>query len=133
LEKCRVLLVEVQDCDRSAFDYHFLVEALLWAELHNDRKKFTCSVCSKTHQEWYKIDTETALEHVAKWRSWIKVKRPFDKDGNFTPFWQWRSDQLQTTLNDLDDGKWNSWRNPSQSIIGDTNGRHLATSVFLFC
>jgi hypothetical protein len=112
LEKCRIPLVEVEDSDRDAFDYHWLVESLLWAELHNCRKKFTCNVCSKNHQEWYEIDTETALKHVAKWRNWIKAKEPFDKQGNFTSYWQWRFDQLQKTLDDV---KWEGWTNPSQS------------------
>lgn len=110
LEKCKMKLSELEDDDRNAFDYFFLVESLLMAELHNCRKKFKCSAspCSTHHQEWYEIDAETALKHVSKWRTWVK-RKPFDKDGNFTPYWQWRFDRLSRKLDKVD---WDSWTNP---------------------
>ena len=116
-ERCHGTLLDAEDPDRNAFDYYSIVESLIKAELHDCRKRFECTVCprkkngqQKKHEEWYEIDTTKALKHVARWRSWIKSKKPFEGKGELTPYWRWRVDELPKILERVD---WDSWTDPS--------------------
>jgi hypothetical protein len=111
LEKCKMTLLEVEDMERNAFDYYGVVESLIKYELHRCRKEFKCIVCGSVHDEWFEIEKTKAVDHIAKWREWIRVQQPFDVTGVLTPYWRWKVAGLLRTLNDV---QWDVWRNPDQ-------------------
>ena len=94
--KCGLEITLVQDIDLNAFDNCSLVDRLIMAELHNQRKAYKCHVCKtpkgkvRMHNEWYHVDQNVALKHIQKWRSWILLQEPIDRQGALTPFWRWK-------------------------------------------
>lgn len=116
-EQCHGQLIVAEDPDGNAFDHFSIVESLIKAELYEHRRRVDCAVCprqktgqQKKHEEWYEIDTTRAVKHITRWRSWIKSQTPFDDDGNLTPYWRWRVDELPKILDTVD---WDKWTNPS--------------------
>jgi len=109
-EECNMSLELVTDIDRNAFDHHAIVESLIKYELHRCRRTFKCAACRKVHEEWYETNRTKAMEHIGKWRDWIKSKQPFDRTGILTPYWGWKVRRLPKILDDVD---WDVWRNPS--------------------
>ena len=112
-ELCGLPLMEVGDSYKNAFDHYSVVESLIKAELHNERRKHTCPHhASKKwveHEEWYEIDKQTALKSVHRWRHWIIQQAPFDENGHLTPYWHWRVEKLPRFINDVD---WDTWTQP---------------------
>jgi hypothetical protein len=115
-ESCGLPLLEVEDSYRNAFDHYSLVESLIKAELHNERRKYKCSHEHHApkkwveHEEWYEIDTQTALKSVHRWRHWILEQAPFDENGLLTPYWHWRVQKLPKFIHDV---IWDTWTHPN--------------------
>jgi hypothetical protein len=110
LEKCHGPLVEVRDTFGNAFDYHTIVEALVHAEFYNERKKTGCRLLHHdTHDEWFQVDSASALKSVHVWRKWMRTQTPFDHDWKLIPYWKWRVKNLQK---DLDNVRWEEWTQP---------------------
>lgn len=115
---CGVELVELGDSDRNGFYHYSIVESLIKAELHNQRKKYKCTRCPPArrlpklfveHNEWYEVSKGTALHSVCRWRKWIKKSKPFDENGILTPYWRWRVQKLPTFIDNID---WDRWTQP---------------------
>jgi len=116
LEKCKFELFEVEDTYRKRYHHYGIVEQLIHAEFHLQRKKLGCTKCKprgdyKNHTEWFEIDGMTAQSANQRWRDWIIIHKPFDDDGNLTPYWRWRVDKLAETKDEI---KWNEWRQPGK-------------------
>jgi hypothetical protein len=111
-EMCGLTLIEAEDSDRNAFEHYSVVESLIKAELHNQRRTYECEHHNKPvkHEEWYEIDRKPALDSVSRWRQWIKNKKPFDNRGLLTPYWHWRVQKLPKSIDNVD---WDRWTRPS--------------------
>jgi hypothetical protein len=108
LEKCHGSLVEVEDSHKNAFLYPGVVERLVLAELHNQRKKIKCD-CETEHREWVEVESTIALASRNKWRTWIQTQQPFDSKRQLTPYWAWRVERVKEELNSVN---WEQWTKP---------------------
>ncbi|KAE9370474.1 hypothetical protein N431DRAFT_492558 [Stipitochalara longipes BDJ] len=115
-ELCGLPLLEVEDSYRNAFDHYSVVESLIKAELHNERRKYKCTQQHHApkewveHEEWYEIDKQRALKSVHRWRHWIIQQVPFDESGTLKPYWHWRVEKLPRFIEDVN---WDTWAQPS--------------------
>jgi predicted GIY-YIG superfamily endonuclease len=64
-------------------------EHLIKADLKHLRRPWKCSVCKRTHGEWFEVDEETAKARVTLWVDWINDRDPYDMDGNIDPLWKY--------------------------------------------
>jgi hypothetical protein len=110
LKRCERELVHVKDNDRDAFDFHSIVESLVHQELHNKRRILSCH-CGTKHQEWFEVEKDDALKSICRWRTWIKVQKPYDKSWKLTPYWQWKVRNLPKALSHVD---WDQWIEPNR-------------------
>ncbi|RDW64576.1 hypothetical protein BP6252_10227 [Coleophoma cylindrospora] len=103
LGKCKLLILPIEDPNDKPFFHYALVEKIIQIELWEQRRKYKCGKCHKSHKdpphsitnpdrrklekdvshgEWYEISHETALEVVDKWRQWVAPdkteKKPVD-------------------------------------------------------
>jgi len=109
IRECRIPLTKIENKDPDAFDHHGIVETLLSLEFHNERKRYYCRSCLHDHEEWYEIDAEKALKALRKWKKWLIEQRPYNKQGELTPYWRWKVDRLHKELSKVD---WEEWTNP---------------------
>ena len=145
-ESCGLPLLEVEDSYKNGFNHYSVVESLIKAELHNERRKHKCPYHTPKewveHEEWYEIDKEKALKSVHRWRHWIIKQAPFDDNGQLTTYWHWRVEKLPRFINDVN---WDAWTQPSALDYLDFHleqfgqGRythvkaHLSRKDFHFC
>lgn len=111
LERCFGPLIEVEDNHKDAFAYPRIVELLIFAELHNQRKTLPCPCwkCGKKHEEFVEVDTATALMSRNRWRKWMVTHQPFDDKRRLTKFWAWRVEKVKEELSDVN---WDRWTKP---------------------
>ncbi|KAF4631014.1 hypothetical protein G7Y89_g7117 [Cudoniella acicularis] len=111
-KKCGLKLEEVKDKYKNSFYHYGMVESLVKHELYNCRRQYKdmCKVHNERHEEWFEIDQAKALKCVDKWRRWVLEQKPFDNEGNLTPFWEWRSEKIPSKVSQL---SWDSWTNPA--------------------
>ncbi|KUJ22081.1 uncharacterized protein LY89DRAFT_681410 [Mollisia scopiformis] len=110
LKKCERELIHVKDKDRNAFDYHSIVESLVHQEFHNKRRVLRC-ICGTNHQEWFEVKKDVALKSICRWRTWVKIQRPYDKEWKLKPYWQWKVRNLPKSLANVD---WDDWVRPNR-------------------
>lgn len=112
-KKCKMLLeaVEIGNEHGDAFPLYYLVEQLVMAEFHNERRTYECTMHSKMikHKEWYAIDIGTALHAIRRWKCWLVTQQPFDESGNLKEYWQWKVQRLRESLDTVD---WDVWTTP---------------------
>jgi hypothetical protein len=111
--KCKLHVSEIHmdKSHRNPFPHFHIVESLIMAELHNERRRYKCGVCHQTHQEWYEIEPKQALPKIIRWRTWILTQDPFDENSNLRPYWQWKVDRLRHGLDMID---WDAWTQPKK-------------------
>ncbi|PMD22044.1 hypothetical protein NA56DRAFT_110304 [Hyaloscypha hepaticicola] len=111
-EMCGITPIELEDSDRNPFEHYSVVESLISAELHNQRRTYECEFHHKPvkHGEWYEIENQIALDSVSRWRQWIKYQKPFDDRGFLTPYWHWRVQKVPKSIDNVD---WDRWTRPS--------------------
>jgi len=108
--RCNMPLVEVKGSYRNAFDHYAIVESLVMAELHHERRKFRCAVCGMSHDEWYEVEKELAVHVVNRWRIWLMMQKPYNAQFQLTTYWRWRVEKLPKELNDV---QWDEWTQPA--------------------
>ena len=85
--------------------FHTRVEALIKADLWNERYYFECVHCTPKdekrrradggltrHDEWFKIDKAHAVRRVETWKNWAR-SNPYDEDGLLRSMWKKRIDR----------------------------------------
>ena len=106
---CKLSYSLIQDANDKPFRWYGIVEQLVMAELHNCRRRLSCSKRKKGHDEWYEISEEKALEVVERWRRWMVQGEPYDSNGLLTPFWvQKHEDAIRDPANI----RWEEWLCP---------------------
>jgi hypothetical protein len=61
------------------------VELLVHTELFDRRyRENQCSGCGGTHDEWFKIDVDTARPVVERWAKWMQECRPYTQEDQFS-------------------------------------------------
>ena len=115
-DKCGVKPTSIRDPHLNAFKHFKYLETIIMIALHNRRMTYTCTLCPTpprthtTHQEWFHISDEDALEEVQFWRSWILNEKPFRDDGSLTDFWRWRVSKAGDMLESM---HWGEWTRPT--------------------
>jgi hypothetical protein len=105
---CGMEIYSVEDKLQRAFYFSGLVDVLIQIELHEERRKFSCSEHKGkhggpvVHEEWYEIEPERLLKVIEKWRSWITESDPYDWDGSLKPRWVWKLDLLDKNREGVD-------------------------------
>ena len=106
LERCGYKL-EVKDYEGSYTKVPFCerVEKIIHLDLRNAQHTFICPCKTKKrgsqhdndglteHGEWFKIDSQTAIDTVMKWRDWMH-QNPYDVSGNLKLDWRNRISTL---------------------------------------
>jgi hypothetical protein len=64
------------------------------------------------HQEWYEIKHEKGKDVVSQWRSWLIDYKPFDDQGELTPYWEWRVKKYEKSLSTVE---WDKWTRPEKN------------------
>jgi len=112
--KLRVSEIHMDESHRNPFPHFHVVESLIMAELHNERRRYKCGVCHQKHQEWYEIEPEQALPKIIRWRTWILTQDPFDENSNLRQYWQWKVDRLRQDLGMIN---WDAWTQPKGWLL----------------
>jgi hypothetical protein len=89
-------------------------EKLAKRDLDHLRRDWWCPKCSKTHEEWFEVDEERAMEVMRRWTKWINEQAPYGKDGKLKPIWVWLMDvrRAPRVLFGQDDhqARWTKWK-----------------------
>lgn len=114
LEKCLGALETVEQDYENPFQFPYIVEQLVLAEFHNQRKKSPCdrnpNCRTNEHGEWLKETLEAVLVVRNRWRTWMRTQQPYDSNQKLTPYWSYRVQQAKERLSDID---WDEWTTPS--------------------
>lgn len=78
------------------------------AERQNSNSEIS-NTAKTHHNEWYDIELGKANQSISRWRTWIIVHKPFDKQGNLTPYWTWKHNRAKRSLSTQD---WDAWTQP---------------------
>ena len=105
VQRCGKIVFElVNDQDHTKVTNHERLEAIIHADLWNERHYFYCrcrkkdtkseasSHCLDTftkHGEWFKMSKADAMQRVELWREWMR-REPYDAYGVLKPEWQRR-------------------------------------------
>lgn len=112
---CKITLGIVKQEKTGALPHYRYLEKILHKALHPYRKQYKCNNCNKgkacTHEEYFEIPHEKALEQVKLWTDWFRKQKPFQDDGTLTDYWYWRTKKLKASL-DLDIVRWEDWTQP---------------------
>ena len=113
LQECQLELKEIPQKYQNPF-YHFhFVEKVVHLQLGDQRLKLICQHPNggKKHElvEWFDLDRKKALEVVETWRNWLLIQEPLDSEGRLTPYWQWRAQEIEAVIANVD---WQSWTQP---------------------
>jgi hypothetical protein len=96
-------------------------EKLAKRDLNHLRRDWKCSKCSKTHEEWFEVDEETAKEVTKRWTEWINKQAPYefnnhtpnDEHWRLKPIWAWLMDERRVPRasfgHDDHQARWNHW------------------------
>ena len=109
VQRCGVQLELVSDQHFTKLPCHERLEAIIHADLWNERHYFRCP-CRKPgtkskesnhrsdgftkHGEWFKIDKSEAMQRVEKWRDWMG-RDPYDLHGVLKSNWLKRIDTFE--------------------------------------
>ncbi|KAJ9656258.1 hypothetical protein H2198_005109 [Neophaeococcomyces mojaviensis] len=65
------------------------VETLTHYELVREwRRESKCKVCVRSHQEWFEISKEAAIQVLFDWAKFMKRAEPYDLNGNLKDEWK---------------------------------------------
>jgi hypothetical protein len=96
-------------------------EKLAKRDLNHLRRDWKCSKCSKTHEEWFEVDEETAKEVIKRWTEWINKQVPYelnkqtpnDEHWRLKPMWAWLMDEQRAPRVSFGDddhqARWTHW------------------------
>jgi hypothetical protein len=89
-------------------------EELARLDLDHLRRDWWCPKCSQTHEEWFQVDQDRAMEVTKRWTTWINEQAPYSKDGKLKPMWAWLMDvrRVPRVLFGKDDhqARWTKWK-----------------------
>jgi hypothetical protein len=108
----KVNLEDISDKSQNPFYHYHFLEKVVHFELVDHRLKLKCvSHDGKVRwpAEWFEIDRERAFSVHEKWRNWLLIQKPFDRDGELTPYWHWRAVKLRASIADVN---WEEWSKP---------------------
>ena len=138
----RGLVIEEIGCEENtSVFYHERLEAIIFADLYNERCHFHCP-CKRSssrssspnargiktdshqndgltkHGEWFKIDAQEAVRRVQEWRKWMRQK-PYEKpgseyEGELKDHWKGRVDYCENEAGLPDDptARWQMFMTP---------------------
>ncbi|KIN08501.1 hypothetical protein OIDMADRAFT_16661 [Oidiodendron maius Zn] len=112
LEKCEIGCMYIKDPGYTKFRHYDLVEKLVHIELGNYRRIFKCKECGTgrklnsnkqdnpvSHNEWFEIDKDKALQVVENWRRWVIEREPYTPYGELRDFWDWKCQEAAKDKN----------------------------------
>ena len=110
--KCEIGCLYIKDPENTKFRHYELVEKLIHTELSNYRRRYKCKTCGSgyklnpnkrdqhvSHEEWFEIDKDKALQVVERWRRWVIEREPYTPYGKLRDFWDWKCQEAARDKN----------------------------------